>query len=153
MRLAQTGELITHHKDKTVLTLLKMDAVIEKDLECVTPNMYLGDLVKVISRSSRNIFPVVDDMNVFLGIVLLDDIRNIMFRPEFYNRFQVNTIMTYPPGKIVLGESMEQVMNIFDTTQAWNLPVVDENGIYVGFVSKSKIFNSYRKVLVHYSED
>lgn len=153
MRLAQKGELITHHKDKTVLTLLKMDAVIEKDLETVTPDMYLGDLVKAISRSSRNVFPVVDDRNVFLGMVLLDDIRNIMFRPEFYNRFQVNTIMTYPPGKIVLGQSMESVMNIFDKTQAWNLPVVDENGRYVGFVSKSKIFNSYRKVLVHYSED
>ncbi|MDD2799094.1 MAG: chloride channel protein [Bacteroidales bacterium] len=153
MRLAQTGELITHHKDKTVLTLLKMDAVIEKDFESVTPNMYLGDLVKVISRSSRNIFPVLDDKNVFLGMVLLDDIRNIMFRPEFYNRFQVNTIMTFPPGKIVVGQSMEQVMKIFDQTQAWNLPVVDPDGIYVGFVSKSKIFNSYRKVLVHYSED
>ncbi|MEI7675633.1 MAG: chloride channel protein [Bacteroidales bacterium] len=153
MRLAQKGELITHHKDKTVLTLLKMDSVIEKDLECVTPDMYLGDLVKVISRSSRNIFPVVDNMNVFLGIVLLDDIRNIMFRPEFYNRFQVNTIMTFPPGKIVLGQPMDQVMRIFDSTQAWNLPVVDQEGLYVGFVSKSKIFNSYRKVLVHYSED
>ncbi|MFZ4455895.1 MAG: chloride channel protein [Bacteroidales bacterium] len=153
MRLAQKGELITHHKDKTVLTLMKMDAVIEKDFEAITPDMYLGDLVKVIARSSRNIFPVVDNMNVFLGIVLLDDIRNIMFRPEYYNRFQVNTIMNYPPGKIVVGQSMDQVMKIFDSTQAWNLPVVDQDGIYVGFVSKSKIFNSYRKVLVHYSED
>jgi CIC family chloride channel protein len=153
MRLAQKGELITHHKDKTVLTLMKMDAVIEKDFEAITPDMYLGDLVKVIARSSRNVFPVVDNMNVFLGIVLLDDIRNIMFRPEYYNRFQVNTIMNYPPGKIVVGQSMDQVMKIFDQTQAWNLPVVDQDGMYVGFVSKSKIFNSYRKVLVHYSED
>lgn len=153
MRLAQKGELITHHKDKTVLTLMKMDAVIETDFECITPDMYLGDLVKVIARSSRNIFPVVDNTQVFLGIVLLDDIRNIMFRPEYYNRFQVNTIMTYPPGKIVLGQSMDQVMKTFDSTQAWNLPVIDQDGMYVGFVSKSKIFNSYRKVLVHYSED
>jgi CIC family chloride channel protein len=153
MRLAQKGELITHHKDKTVLTLLKMDSVIERDFETVTPNLNLGDLVKIISRSSRNIYPVVDDTNVFLGIVLLDDIRNIMFRQELYSRFQVSTLMIFPPARIVLGDTMVNVMKSFDINQAWNLPVVDEDGKYIGFVSKSKIFNSYRKVLVHYSED
>lgn len=153
MRLAQKGELITHHKDKTVLTLLKMDSVIERDFETVTPNLNLGDLVKIISRSSRNIYPVVDDTNVFLGIVLLDDIRNIMFRQELYSRFQVSTLMIFPPARIVLGDTMVNVMKAFDKNQAWNLPVVDEDGKYIGFVSKSKIFNSYRKVLVHYSED
>lgn len=153
MRLAQKGELITHHKDKTVLTLLKMDSVIEKDFETVDPDMYLVDLVKVISRSSRNIYPVVDKNGVMVGMVLLDDIRNIMFRPELYNRFQVRKLMVTPTAKVRIGHSMEKVMKTFDATQAWNLPVVDEDGVYVGFVSKSKIFNSYRKVLVHYSED
>ena len=153
LRLAQKGELITHHKDKAVLTLLKIDSVIETDFLPVQPEMTLGDMVKVISKSHRNIFPVLDQNGIMLGIVLLDDIRNIMFRTELYDRFKVRTFMTIPPGKIEIGMPMEQVMKIFDETNAWNLPVVDEQGKYIGFVSKSKIFNSYRRVLVHFSQD
>lgn len=148
MRLAQKGELLTHHKDRAVLTLLKMDQVIEKDFEQVNPYMSLGDLVKVIARSSRNAFPVVDETGVLLGIVQLDNIRNIMFRPELYERFQVFKFMVSAPAKIPINKSMEQIMQIFDDTKAWNLPVVDLEGRYIGFVSKSKIFNSYREVLV-----
>jgi len=153
MRLAQKGELLTHHKDKAVLTLLKMDSVIETDFEPVKPYMYFGDLIKIISRSSRNIFPVVDDNGTFKGVVLLDDIRNIMFRPELYYRFKIEKLMISPPARIYLNMPMEKVMQIFDNTNAWNLPVLDENEKYIGFVSKSKIFNSYRKVLVHFSEE
>ena len=152
MRLAKKGELLTHHKDKAVLTLLKMDSVIEKDFIEVHPNMSLGDMVKVISQSHRNIFPVTDNDNTLLGIVILDDIRNIMFRPELYNRFYVRKFMTMPPAKIEIGSSMDNVMKLFDQTNAWNVRVV-ENGKYIGFVSKSKIFNSYRRVLVHFSQD
>lgn len=148
MRLAQKGELLTHHKDKAVLTLLRLDSVIEKDFETVTPEMTLGDLVKVIARSNRNAFPVVDDRGIFLGIVLLDNIRNIMFRPELYNRFHVSKFMVSAPAKIYINMSMDKMMQAFDDTKAWNLPVVDEEGHYIGFVSKSKIFNSYREVLV-----
>lgn len=151
-RLAKKGELITHHKDKAVLTLLKMDSVIEKDLQIVHPDMTLGDVVKVISKSDRNIFPVTDSDNRFLGIVQLNDIRNIMFQPRLYSRMTVQQIMTSPPGKIEIGMPMAQVMNLFDDTNAWNLPVV-EKGKYIGFVSKAKIFNSYRKVLKHFSEE
>ncbi len=152
MRLAKKGELLTHHKDKAVLTLLKMDSVIEKDFIEVHPNMTLGDMVKAISQSRRNIFPVTADDGTLLGIVILDDIRNIMFRPELYNRFHVRKFMTMPPAKIEVGSNMDNVMKLFDKTNAWNLPVV-ENGKYIGFVSKSKIFNSYRRVLVHFSQD
>lgn len=148
MRLAQKGELLTHHKDKAVLTLLKLDTVIEKDFETVTPTMSLGDLVQVIARSGRNAFPVVDDKGIFLGIVLLDNIRNIMFRPELYDRFQVSKFMVSAPAKIEMTMPMETMMQVFDDTKAWNLPVVDDKGHYIGFVSKSKIFNSYREVLV-----
>ena len=104
--------------------------------------------VKVIAKSGRNSFPVVDEKGVLLGIVLLDNIRNIMFRPELYNRFHVSKFMVSAPAKICIGTPMEQIMGIFDDTKAWNLPVVDEEGRYVGFMSKSKIFNSYREVLV-----
>lgn len=152
MRLAKRGELLTHHKDKAVLTLLKMDSVIETDFVTVRPEMNLKEMVYVISKSNRNLFPVVDAENRLLGIVLLDDIRNIMFRPELYKRMHVRRFMSMPPAKVEIGENMEKVMKTFDDTGAWNLPVV-ENGKYIGFVSKSKIFNSYRRVLRHYSED
>lgn len=153
MRLAQKGELLTHHKDKAVLTLMKMENVIENDLEIVHPEMKLGDLVKVISRSRRNIFPVTNEQNILVGMLLLDDIRNIMFRQNLYDRFDVNKLMTTLPAKLHIDDSMEVVMRKFDETNAWNLPVVDEKGRYLGFVSKSKIFNSYRKVLVHFFDE
>ncbi|MDD2525633.1 MAG: chloride channel protein [Bacteroidales bacterium] len=153
IRLAQKGELITHHKDKAVLTLMKMENVIEKDLESVHPEMKLEELVKVISRSKRNIFPVTNEKNIFLGIVLLDDIRNIMFQQDLYQQLDVRKLMTIPPTKLHTTDPMETVMKKFDDTNAWNLPVVDETGVYVGFVSKSKIFNSYRKVLVHFFDE
>ncbi len=152
MRLAKRGELLTHHKDKAVLTLLKVNNLIETDFLPVYPKMTLKDMVDIISKSNRNLFPVLNERKELVGVVLLDDIRNIMFRPELYRRMRVSTFMSVPPGKIEIGQSMDAVMKQFDDTGAWNLPVV-ENGKYVGFVSKSKIFNSYRRVLRHYCED
>ncbi len=152
MRLAKRGELLTHHKDKAVLTLLKMDSVIEKDFTEVHPEMSLREMVQAISESDRNLFPVTDSEGTLIGIVLLNDIRNIMFRPALYDKMYVRKFMCMPPAKLEVNENMENVMKIFDKTNAWNLPVV-ENGKYIGFVSKSKIFNSYRRVLRHYSDD
>lgn len=152
MRLARRGELLTHHKDKAVLTLLKMNSVIENDFLTVTPDMNLKQMVDTIARSSRNLFPVVDESNRLIGVVQLDDIRNIMFRPDLYRRMHVSRFMSVPSAKVQIGDTMETVMKTFDDTGAWNLPVVDGDK-YVGFVSKSKIFNSYRRVLRHYSED
>ena len=154
MRLAKKGQLLTHHKDKAVLTLMKMENVVETDFVEVHPEMDLGELVKAIASSHRNVFPVTDvKTKELLGLVLLDDIRNIMFRQELYHRFTVNKLMTSAPAKIIDTDGMEQVMQTFDDTKAWNLPVVDEEGHYKGFVSKSKIFNSYRQVLVHFSDE
>jgi len=147
MRLAKKGELITHQKDKAVLTLMDIEKLIETNFQSVHPEMSLGDLVKVISRSSRNVFPVLDNQNRFMGIVLIDNIRNIMFRPELYNRFHVSRVMTSPPATIVVGMTMESIMKSFDETKAWNLPVVDENDVYLGFISKSNILDVYRNVL------
>jgi CIC family chloride channel protein len=154
MRLAQKGELMTHNKDKTVLTLMKMENVIETDLQILRPDMTLGELVRIISQSRRNIFPVVHESSgVLLGIVLLDEVRNIMFRPELYNRFTVKKLMISPPATIPENLPMEKVMQLFEDTGAWNLPVVDRQKKYLGYVSKSKIFSSYRHVLVHYSDE
>ena len=152
MRLAQRGELLTHHKDKTVLPLLKVNNVIEPDFLSVRPEMNLKEMVDVISQSKRNLFPVLNEKEELMGVVLLDEIRNIMFRPDLYRRLYVSKFMSIPPARIDVTDSMDKVMKLFDDTGAWNLPVVDK-GKYVGFVSKSKIFNSYRRVLRHYCED
>lgn len=153
MRLAQKGELLTHNKDRNVLTLLKMDSVLETDFVTVFPEMTLGELVKVISESHRNIFPVIDHQGHLKGILLLDEVRNIMFQPRLYKRFTVGQLMTSPLAVLRFDLPMEKVMEIFEDTGAWNLPVVDQDRRYLGFVSKSKIFNSYRHVLVHFSEE
>jgi len=154
MRLAQKGELITHNKDKAVLTLLKMENVIETNLNVLEPDMKLGEVVKIISHSKRNVFPVVDPNNgVLLGVLTLDEIRNIMFRPELYQRFTVRQLMISPPAILNVNMPMEKVMQIFEDTGAWNLPVVDDEKHYIGFISKSTIFNSYRHVLVHFSDE
>jgi CIC family chloride channel protein len=144
---------LTHHKDKAVLTLLNVNSVIESDLKIVHPEMSLGDMVKVIAQSRRNVFPVTDEKNILRGVVLLDNIRNIMFRPELYDRFKIKKFMVSPPAKINIHLPMEKIMQLFDDTKAWNLPVIDDEGRYLGFVSKSKIFNAYREVLVENFSD
>jgi CIC family chloride channel protein len=147
-RLAKRGELITHHKDKAVLTFLKIEELLEKDIPTVTPEMTLGEMVKVISTSNRNIFPVVNKENVLMGLVMMNDIRNIMFRPELYDRFTVQKFMVGAPAQININSTMEEVMDTFENTKAWNLPVVDNQGVYQGILSQSSVFNSYREVLV-----
>ncbi len=152
IRLAKTGNLITHNKDKAVLTLLKLHNVIEKDLLTVKPETTLGELVTIIAKSRRNIFPVVDEFNNFKGIVLLDDVREIMFEKKLYNSKKVAELMVLSPEIISHDEKMEIVMQKFTDSGAWNLPVI-HNGKYVGFISKSRIFNAYRDMLVNFSEE
>lgn len=151
-RLAMRGELITHHKDKAVLTLLNVSKVIETDFLPIEPTETLGSLVKKVSQSRRNVFPVVTTDGKFVGIVMLDDIRPIMFDASRYDTTTVQEIMNLPPEIITINESMESVMNKFEYSKAWNLPVVDGDK-YVGFVSKSKIFSVYRNLLIEFSEE
>jgi CIC family chloride channel protein len=151
-RLAKRGDLITHHKDKAVLTLLNVQSVIEKDLTPVHPDASLGELVKIISRSKRNVFPVVDDDNKLYGIVLLDNVRDVIFNQELYHTTMVREVMITPPATVSLQEPMSSVMQKFEETGAWNLPVTDGE-LYMGFISKARIFNSYRKLLVQFSDE
>ncbi|HDP75241.1 MAG TPA: chloride channel protein [Bacteroidales bacterium] len=151
-RLAMRGELITHHKDKAVLTLLNVSKVIENDFIPIEPTETLGSLVKKVTQSRRNVFPVVTTKGKFMGMVMLDDIRPIMFDASRYDTTTVQEIMNLPPEIITINESMESVMNKFEYSKAWNLPVVDGDR-YVGFVSKSKIFSVYRNLLIEFSEE
>jgi CIC family chloride channel protein len=151
-RLAARGDLITHHKDKAVLTLLKLGNVIENDFIVVHPDDSLGKLVDAVSRSRRNIFPVVDSDKMMLGYVLLDHIREVMFETERYDNTFIRELMSIPPDFIDINEPMSSVIQKFEETAAWNLPVI-EKGQYVGFVSKSKIFSAYRNMLVQFSDE
>jgi len=147
LRLAEQGKLLTHQKDTAVLTLMNLENVLEHDFEVVHPEMTLGEMVKVISVSHRNSFPVVNASGILVGIVELDNVRNIMFRPELYERYQVRRIMVAPEVKIQSSMPMTEVMRLFDETKEWKMPVVDDEGRYLGFISKSTIFNNYREVL------
>ena len=150
-QLAESGELITHDKDKAVLTLMNLKSEIETNLEPISPDLPLGELVKVIARSKRNLFPVVDEGGQLLGILHLDNVREIMFDQEQYESSYVYDLMTEPPGVIRSDHSMEKVMELFESTGAWNLPVT-ENGKYIGVVSKSRLFSAYRSRLQEVTE-
>jgi len=152
IQLAQRGELITHDKDKAVLTLMDWKKEIETDLLKVKTTDTLGDLVKIISKSKRNLFPVVDEYNILEGVVSLDEVREIMFNQELYDKIFVKDLMTIPPSYIDKKENIETVMDTFRKTGAWNLPVLD-NGYYVGFISKSRIYTTYRELLIQFSEE
>lgn len=151
-RIAASGELLTHDSDRAVLTLLKLSDFIETDFVPVRVDRTLGQLTDVIARSHRNIFPVVDDKNRFLGIVYLDDVRQYMFRPEMYDKLFIFDLLK-ESDSVTATDRMEKVMDKFETTGAWNLPVLDKNGLYLGFVSKSKIFSAYREQLQQVSHD
>ena len=152
-RIAKRGELLTHDSDQAVLTLLKTSDLIESDFLPVKIDASLGELVEVIATSKRNIFPVVDDRNHFHGYVSLEDIRQDMFRSELYDRMHVYNFMVSAPAYVYIDEKMDSVMDKFEKTMAWNLPVVDHDRTYVGFVSKSKIFSAYRDQLKQVSHD
>lgn len=151
MELGRKGELITHDKDHAVLTLMDINTVIETNFKKVTPNMTLGDIVhKAVIKSNRNIFPVVEDKsNKLKGIILLDDIRPIMFDQSLYDEVKAKEVMQNPPAIINMEtDKMTVIMKKFQDSNAWNLPVV-KHGEYVGFISKSKLLTAYRRKLIN----
>lgn len=150
-QLAQRGDVLTHNKDQVILTLLNVEQVIERNFTTIKPKMLLGELVKVVSKSKRNLFPVVDEEQKLVGVLTLDDFRHLMFDQSLYETTFVNELMSPPPAVLESTETMDEVMKKFQRTNAWNLPVV-ENGAYRGFISKSKLFSVYRKKLIEFSE-
>lgn len=151
-KLAESGDLITHDKDETVLTLMKLDTVIEDDFVLVNPQMTLGAMLhEGVAKCSRNLFPVVNNENELSGIILLDDIRGIMFNTELYETTLVEDLMHDAPEYIIYEEdNMKKVMKKFQDSGAWNLPVIKE-GKYAGFVSKSKLLTAYRRKLINFT--
>lgn len=141
-----------HEKDLTLLKSMTVEPLVETNFHQLQPEMTLGELVKIIAKTQRNLFAVVNMDGTLAGILLLDDVREIMFETERYEVIKVQDLMHNPPDTVALQEPMEQVMDKFETSQAWNLPVLNQ-GKYVGFVSKSSIFNRYRQLLMDKSKE
>ncbi|AUC86038.1 chloride channel protein [Polaribacter sp. ALD11] len=150
MELGRKGELITHDKDHAVLTLMDIDAVIENNFVSIYPDMSLEDMIKkAIVKSNRNIFPVISEKDKkLIGIILLDDLRPIMFDQTLYKTVFARDVMQNPPEIIQVDkDKMTEIMKKFKDSNAWNLPVV-KDGKYVGFISKSKLLTAYRNKLI-----
>lgn len=153
MRLARQGRLLTHHTDRSVLTLMSLDSVIDHDYTTVDPDMPLGKLVSVISRSHTSFIPVVNTAGVLMGIIDINKIRHVMFRTELYQRFTVQQILIPPKATLGIKDSMEEVMEKFDKTNANYLPVVDVNGQLTGFVERTRLYSMYRKTVADFSAE
>jgi CIC family chloride channel protein len=151
IQLANRGEHITHNKDQAVLTMMDVSGLVEHNFSTIHPDATLGDLVKVIAKSTRNIFPVVDDERNFYGIIILDQIRNIMFKPELYNK-SVRELMFMPSNIVDWSDDMETVAAKFQQSGKYNL-VVLKDGKYEGFVSRANVFSKYRQLLKAFSEE
>lgn len=151
MQLARRGELMTHNKDQNVLKMMSLKSEIEMNFSLVSPEMSLGELIPIVRKAKRNIFPVVDENGNYKGVVTLDNIRMDMFSAEKYDTMFVHDYMVYPRPTIDLDNSMEDVVDQFEKSGAWNLAVLDGEK-YVGFVSKSKVFTVYRGLLKEFSD-
>ncbi len=151
VQLARRGDLITHNKDKAILTLMKIDPIIESNFIQVKADSKLGDLVSVFKKSSRNIYPVIDDDNNLVGVLTLEDFKQLLFDKSLHNEISVSDLMLEPAAIIEKNDNMGVVMKKFQASGAWNLPVV-ENSKYVGFISKSKMLSAYRRKLIEVSD-
>lgn len=151
-RLAQKGELITHHKDKAVLRLMEVKRLIETDFEILSPDATLRDLVKAISRSERNLYPIVDEKGFLKGMVKLSEIKSLIFETDLYDTVKVKDLMYMPEHYISPYDSMMKVAEKFETSGRYNLAVIDE-GKYLGFISRAVVFSKYRKTLEHFSNE
>ncbi len=151
-RLAQAGELITHHKDKAVLSRLSIEKLIEKNFITTGPDVTLGEFVKLVARSERNVFPVIDTENNFLGVIFINEIRHIIFEHEQYNTIYIRNLMFMPDTIVEQDSTMEDVAQKFAESSDYNLPVLNK-GKYIGFVSRANVFSAYRKLVKDFSND
>lgn len=153
MRLARQGKLITHHTDRAVLTLMSLDSVIDRKYTAVQPDMELGQLVHAISKSHSNVLPVLNDAGDLLGEIDMSKLRNILFRTELYHHFKVQQLMSQPEKTFSVNDPMEDVMKQFDQTDAAMLPVLDNDGHLLGYISRTHMYAMYRKTVADLSEE
>ncbi len=153
MRLARQGKLLTHHTDHSVLTLMNMDTVIDRDYQSVDADMELGQMVHKISRSRQSVLPVTDAAGHLLGEIDIVRIRHVMFRTELYHHFRARQLMTEPAAVLTDGTPMTEVMKTFERTQADWLPVLDADRCLRGYISQKRVYGMYRKMVRDFSQE
>ncbi len=151
-QLAERGELITHDKDKSTFVLMNIDELIETDFEVVHPSAKFKDLIQAVSKSKRNVFPIVNEDGMMAGILTLNDIRHIMFKPELYDTTEISRIMYFPEVYVSYYDTLEQIADKIESSGRYNVPVL-RDGKYLGFVSRAKVFSAYRKLIKDFSEE
>ena len=153
MRLAKQGRLVTHHTDHAVLTLMSLDSVIDRDYQCVDPDLELGQMVHKISRSHTDVLPVTDAAGTLLGEIDIRKIRHVVFRTELYHHFKAHQLMVEPAAVLSDGTPMTQVMKTFERTQADWLPVLDVDNHLKGYISRKRMYDMYRKMVHDFSQE
>ncbi len=153
MRLAREGKLLTHHTDKSVLTLMNMESVVEHDYTAVEPELPLGQLVMKVANASTEFIPVIDKGGALLGVIDINKTRHVLFRTELYQRLSVAQIMTPAATTVGKNDPMEDVMKKFDTYNVNYIPVVDVNNVLLGYISRSHVYTLYRKIVADYSAE
>ena len=153
IRLARKGELLTHHKDRSVLTLMSLDAIIDKERPKLTPDMYLGQIVQAVSKSKSLHFAVVDMKGGMMGVINVNKIRQVIFRSELYRMYKATQLMQQPEIVLRTDDNMQTVMDKFSRCDAGTLPVLNPDGTFVGFVSRTRLYASYRQIIKDFSEE
>ena len=153
MRLARQGKLLTHHTDRSILTLMSLSSLIEKEYTAVTPDMPLNKLVRAFSDSHTSFMPVLDKAGTLLGEVDMTRNRHIIFRTELYNRFRVEQLMSKCPATIGVDDPMDEAMHKFEKTNAQYLPVVDLSNHLMGYIDRTRMYSMYRKMVADFSAE
>ena len=153
VRLAKQGKLLTHHTDKSILTLMTMDKIIDRDFTSVAPYMEMGQLVHALSSSRNDYIPVLNESGCLMGEIDITKLRHIIFRTELYHRFHVSQLMTAPAATLGVNDPMEDVMKTFDSTGAQYLPVVGLDGHLVGYISRIRLYSMYRQFVADFSAE
>ena len=151
-KLALEGQIFTQKKEKNILTSITLDSILRDSYESISMDKKLKDLVEIIQHSEKNIFAVVDGKERFVGIIELNDVKQKIFQPELFNKISVKSMMKKPAAILRHDQDMHTVMEKFDLTQSWYLPVLDDNKKFIGFISKTKLFTKYREILATHSD-
>src|SRR5450432_152695 len=146
-KLAQEGQIFTHKKEKNILTSIILEDMLQDSYESIEPDKKLKDLIELIKRSEKNIFAVIDGEERFTGIIELNDIKQKLFQPDLFDKISIKSMMKKPAAILYADQDMHSVMEKFDVTHSWYLPVLNKEKKFIGFISKTKLFNKYREIL------
>jgi CIC family chloride channel protein len=148
-QLAKEGQIFTHQKEKNILTSIRLEQMLQDTYDSISIDKSFTELVEVVKKSEKNIYAVLDHNGKFAGIIELNDIKQKLFEPQDFDRTSVKSVMKKPPDVLFDDEPMLSVMEKFDITRSWYLPVLNKDRKFLGFLSKTKLFNKYREILAN----